>query len=234
MSQFSLLIWRYDSSAMTPDTRVVVTVLAEWLGVWRGDQHSIKHSSRGTALPETSRSFLTATFFFFFPFLFFLFYFGGSRRQRATRGNKPGEVGKSKKGGDAWVTSCTRILKHHREGTREAPCCSSGEDGWIYDTLDLSFSIGKTKRRKSHFAIVGPPGGFANLASGEASGERERFPTFGSKALRRTAMGEFSMMWRLSCILTHISYSTELVRLWTECHCHKSRFLVQPPRRQLV
>lgn len=64
-----------------------------------------------------------------------------------------------------------RILKQHREGTREAPCCSSGEDGWICDTLDLGSSTGKAKRRKSHFAIQGPPGVFANLASGKAPGE---------------------------------------------------------------
>lgn len=47
---------------------LVVTVLADWLGVGRGDQHSIKHSSRGTALSETSRSFHTDTFFSFLSF----------------------------------------------------------------------------------------------------------------------------------------------------------------------
>lgn len=106
---------------------------------WGGDQHSIKHSSRGTVRPETSRSL---------PLYCNLV---AGRQAAATRG------GKSKKGGDSWSTSCTIILKHHRERTREAAAAAgaAGETGeWIYGPLDFFFSA--VNRQENHFVVNYP------------------------------------------------------------------------------
>lgn len=129
-----------------------------------GDQHSIKHSSRGTALPETSRSFLTATFFFL-PhtspppafFSFFLFWWqqtAASNRRRQTRGGREVQ--------ERW----RRLGNFLRKSLETAPrgnsggsslAASSGEDGRTdgYTTHLTSVSAqGRRNAGKSHFATV--------------------------------------------------------------------------------
>lgn len=130
-------------------TRARVTVLAECASNTRGDQHSIKHSSRGTVLPETSRSFLL---------LCILVAAAGSQQQ-------PARGGKSKKGGDSWLTSCTIILKHHRERTREAAAAAAGArtrtrtNGYTAHLTSFS-AVKRHKKRgnKKHFTVDYTPG----------------------------------------------------------------------------
>lgn len=110
--------------------RVHVTVLAEWATNTSGDQHSIKHSSRGIVRPETSRSFL----------LLCILVAAAGSQQQPTRGSK------SKKGGDSWLTSCTIILKHHRERTREAAAAAGARTNG-YTAHLTSFSVVRRQGR---------------------------------------------------------------------------------------
>lgn len=126
-------------------THAHVTVLAECASNTRGDQHSIKHSSRGTVHPETSRSFL----------LLCILVAAAGSQQQPTRG------GKSKKGGDSWLTSCTIILKHHRERTREAAAAAAGARTNGYTAHLTSFSAVKRHKKrgkKKHFTVDYTPG----------------------------------------------------------------------------
>ena len=111
-------------------TRAAVTVLAEWaVNTGRGGgEINIPLNIPLAGLSGLKHRVVCP--------LYTVIWWQAGRQAAATRG------GKSKKGGDSWSTSCTIILKHHRERTREAASASAaaGERGeWIYGPLDFFF-----------------------------------------------------------------------------------------------